>query len=131
MRKIDRDLRKFVTALLKHADNSTEFPIEFTAKEISEIFRGWTERDFNLVHHGAGEGCCLPMVPDRWRINIAHCKSLQRTFNASRLNTCILCVAILALIAVIIFGLLNYKDYKNETYNNDNKTSEVGSSVHN
>ncbi len=125
MSKTDRDLRKFVTALLKYADNRTEFPIEFTTDQISKTFNGWTEKDFNIIHHGAGEGCCFPIGPDRWRIKIAHCRSLQETFSISRRSKMILLIAILALIAVIVFGVLNYKNDHNETNKNDNKTSDV------
>ena len=130
MSKTDRDLRKFVTALLKYADKRTEFPTEFTADEIPKIFKGWTQIDFNIVSHGAGEGCCSLMGPDRWRINIAHCRSLQRTFTTSRLNVWILCVAIFALIAVIVFGLLNYTGHQNQTSKNDQKTSNTDFNIH-
>ena len=129
MRKTDRDVRKFVTALLKYADNRAEFPTEFTAKEISEIFSDWTERDFNLVHHGAGKGCCTPIGPDRWRINIDHCKSLQSKFNARCYKIWMLWLAILGLIAILVFGFLNYKNHHKETSDNDKKTSEIKSEI--
>ena len=106
MSKIDRDLRKFVTSLLKYADKSTVFPTEFTANEISKIFNGWSAREFNLVHHGAGEGCCFPISPDRWRINIDRCKSLQGTFSTSRLGRWTLWIGIFALIAAIAIAVL-------------------------
>ena len=56
MSKTNRDLRKFVTALLKYTNKRTKFPTEFTADEISRIFNGWDQVKFNLVHNGAGVG---------------------------------------------------------------------------
>lgn len=125
MSKIDRDLRKFVTALIKYAANSTEFPIEFTADEIPKIFNNWTKRDFNLVYNGAGKECCFYTGFNRLQINIAHCKSLHGKLKGSRRGTYLLLIAILALIAGIVFGILNYKNDHNKANKNDNKTSGV------
>ncbi len=125
MSKTDRSLRKFVTALLKYAENGTVFNPDFTREEIPEIFSGWTDLDFNLVHHGAGEGCCICIGPDRWRIDIAHCKSLQGKFKERRHKTWILLLTILALIAIIVFGVLNYTTRNKKETNKNNKQTNI------
>ena len=106
MSTTDHDLRKFVTTLLKYADKRTELYTEFTADEISKVFKGWNQLNFNLIHHGAGEGCCINIGPDRWRIDIAHCRSLQGKFTASRLGKWTLLIGIFALIAGIVIAIL-------------------------
>ena len=125
MSKTDRDLRKFVTALLKYTDKRTEFHTEFTADEIPKVFKGWNQLNFNLIHHGAGVGCCINVGPDRWRIEIAHCRLLQGKFNENRHKTWILWLAIIASIAVIFFGVLNYTTRNKEEANKNNKQTNI------
>jgi hypothetical protein len=129
MRKIDRDLRKFVTALLKYADKRKGFPIDFTADEIPKIFNSWSMKDFNIIHYGVGIRCCIPMLPDQWRINIDHCRSLRDELSANRLKIWMLWLAILGLISILIFGFLNYKNDHKETSDNNEKTSEIKSEI--
>ena len=114
---------------MKYVENSTVFNPTFTTEEIPKIFNGWNQLNFNLVHHGTGKGCCTPIGPDRWQINIAHCKSIQSKFNAHRYRIWMLWLAILGLIAILAFGFLNYKNYHKETSYNDKKTSETKSEI--
>ena len=122
MSKIDRDLRKFVTALLKRTEKP---PSTFIREEIPKIFSGWTDIDFNFIHNGIGKGCCIPIGPDQWYIDRTHCSSLQDRFKERRHKTWILWIAIIALIAVIIFGVLNYTTRNKEETNKNNKQTNI------
>ena len=80
MTDMDKKLYKYVTDLLKYSENSGVFNPNFYTHEIPEIFCGWSEIDFNMVHHGAGEGCCTIIGAGRYKINIAHCNKILREF---------------------------------------------------
>ncbi len=77
MTEMDKNLRKYITDLLKYSENSGVFNPDFTTQEIPKIFSGWGEDEFNRVHHGIGEGCCTIIGAGRYKINIAHCNRLQ------------------------------------------------------
>lgn len=107
-------LRKFVKALLEYSEDSEFFNPDFTVQEIPKIFNGWAEIDFNMVHHGAGAGCCVCIGPERYKINIEHCNNLQNKFKDSDRTKWRLVVAIAAIIFTIINGIFAYLNY---TYN--------------
>jgi len=123
MSKTDKQLRYFVNALLKYAEKDGHFNSGFTMAQIPEIFMGWTELEFNNVHHGVGIGCCTCIGPDRYQINQAHCHNLQSKFKESRRSVIRLWLIAISIIVAIILGLLqvwNQYQEKQKT-DNDNK----------
>lgn len=80
MSKTNKMLHKYVADLLKYSENSGVFNPCFYTHEIPEIFSGWSETEFNIVHHGVGEGCCTIIGAGRYKINIAHCNRLHNEF---------------------------------------------------
>jgi hypothetical protein len=111
MTKTDRQLRKFVKALLKYSEDSEDsevFNPDFTVQEIPKIFKNWTELDFNMVHHGAGTGCCTYIGSEKYKINKDHCNNLQNKFKDSDRTKWRLIVAVIVLLVAIVGLLLNY-----------------------
>jgi hypothetical protein len=78
--EMNKKLRKYVTDLLKYSENSGVFNPNFYTHQIPEIFSGWSEIEFNMVHHGVGEGCCTIIGAGRYKINISHCNRLHNEF---------------------------------------------------
>ena len=78
--KINTQYKKFVKSLLKYADNKNSFPVYFKPEEIPSIFKGWTELEFNKIHHGIGKGCCTYLPPTGYKINIDYCNSINSKF---------------------------------------------------
>lgn len=115
MTKTDKMFRKYVTALLKYSEDSKVFNPDFTVQQIPQIFQDWTELDFNMVHHGAGAGCCTNIGPERYKINIDHCNGLQSKFKDSDRTKWILIFSVGTIIITLIslaIAILNYT-YKN------------------
>jgi len=108
MTKTDKMFRKFVKALLKYAENDKHFNPDFTVDQIPEIFTGWTELEFNIIHHGAGIGCCTCIGPGRYKVNVGHCNTLKSKFTDSDRTKWRLWVAIISVIIGIILWILNY-----------------------
>ena len=111
MTKTDRMLRKYVTVLLKYAESGKVFNPGFTSQEKPKIFSGWTEADFNIIHHGAGSGCCTCIGPDRYQINVGHCNTLKAKFKDSDRTKWRLIVAIIGLIVTtigVLIAILRY-----------------------
>jgi hypothetical protein len=112
--KTDQMLRKYVAALLKYAEGSKVFNPCFTVQQIPEIFNSWTEGDFNIVHHGAGIGCCTCIGPGRYQVNVGQCNALQSKFTDSDRAKWRLVAAIVAILIGLIgaiFAILNYAGY--------------------
>ena len=118
MSKIDKQLKYFVKALLKYAEKEDQhFGPDFTTEQIPIIFKGWTELEFNKVHHDAGKGCCIFMGPDRYSINVAHCNELRGEFTDNNRTKWRLIISAILLVLAIIGLLLNI--YSNHAQNND------------
>jgi hypothetical protein len=124
MIKTDKMLRKYVTALLKYYEDSKVFNPDFTAQEIPKIFNGWAEIDFNMVHHGAGIGCCTCIGPGRYQINVGHCNALQTKFTDSDRTKWRLIVAIIALTIMLIGTVVAILKYANEHHQGPQYTKE-------
>jgi hypothetical protein len=134
MSKTDKQLKYFVKALLKYAEKDKHFNPGFTTEQIPTIFKGWfknwSELEFNIVHHGAGVGCCNYIGPDRYQINIAHCNELQGKFRDSNRTKWRLIIAAAAIIFTAVNGFLAYLNYigncnqnkSNSQHSIDNKT---------
>jgi hypothetical protein len=98
--------------LLKYAEKDEHhFNPGFTTEQIPTIFKGWTELEFNKVHHDAGAGCCIYIGPDSYKINVAHCNELQGKFRDSNQKKWRLIIAIAAIIFTAVNGLLAYLNY--------------------
>jgi len=111
MSKTDKQLKYFVKALLKYAENDMHFNPGFTIEQIPTIFKGWHELEFNKVHHGAGVGCCNYIVPDRYQINVTHCNELQGKFRDNNRTKWRLIIAIAAIAFTAINGFFVYLNY--------------------
>jgi hypothetical protein len=127
MSKTDKQLRKFVFALMKYAEQQKEFNPGFTKEQIPQIFKGWDELQFNMVRFGAGIGCCGYIAPDQYSINIAHCNELKNRLRDSRRVKWRLIVAVAALvialtgttISILIYtNNYNQQPQKNQQYKN-------------
>jgi hypothetical protein len=111
MTKTEKMLRKYVAALLKYSEDSAVFNPDFTVQQIPKIFIGWGEIDFNMVHNGAGSGCCTCIGPERYKINIEHCNKLKNKFKESDRTKWRFIVSIGAIIISLIslaISVLNY-----------------------
>lgn len=98
--KTDKDYKKFIKSLMKYNDKNNNY---FTSKQIPQIFDGWTDLEFNKIHHGIGKGCCTYMGPNPgYQINVAHCNSIAHKFNESRKTTIRIWLAVIA----VILGLI-------------------------
>jgi hypothetical protein len=130
MSKTDKQLQHFVKSLLKYIEKDKDFNPGFTTEQIPKIFKGWTEAEFNAVHHGAGLGCCGYVGQGQYHINIIRCHELHNKIKDSSRSKWKLIIATAAIIFTAINGLFAYLNYigncnqskNNSQHNIDNKT---------
>lgn len=121
--KLNKDYKKFIKSLLKHADKNQPY---FTEQQIPEIFKGWTILEFNKIHLGIGRGCCLYLgQKPGYQINVSYCDSIASKFKESRKTTIRIALVIIGILIGIYFNL--------SKSNNDNEQNPKGqgSAIHN
>lgn len=88
--------KKFIKDLLKHSETHNAY---FTEQQIPNVFKGWSDVEFQKIHQNIGSGCCtfLGEKPG-YRINVNYCNDIYHKFNESRKTTIRIWLTIIAVL---------------------------------
>lgn len=94
--------KKFIKDLLKYSESHSSY---FTKQQIPNVFKGWTDTEFNKIHQNIGKGCCT-YLGDKpgYQINVNYCNDINHKFKESRKTTIRIWLTVLVPLSLFLIG---------------------------